>query len=351
MSLSILGLGVAQPELYYTQERAAELISLWSKHDPVQTRRLATLYSHTGILRRHVIIDEPAEFFVGTDGPPTSWRMNRYDERIRPLALAAAGRALEASGVPPEAFTHLVTVSCTGFATPGFDFALIEELGLPRSVQRTHVGFMGCHGALNGLRVARAFTASEPEARVLLCAAELCSLHFRHGTNSEKAVINALFADGAAALVGASEAPSRPAAWRATASGSYLLPDSSDAMAWKIGDFGFDMGLLPSVPGLIERNLGPWLVGWLGGLGLGLDDVGSWAIHPGGPLILDSIQKALHLDEETLSVSREVLAECGNMSSPTVLFILDRLRRRSAPLPCVALAFGPGLVIEAALFS
>ncbi len=272
-------------------------------------------------------------------------------ERVRPLALEAARRSIEASGVATEDFTHLVTVSCTGFSAPGFDVALIEGLGLPARVERTHIGFMGCHGALNGLRVARAFAESDPEARVLVCAAELCSLHFRQGAESERFVANALFADGAAAVVGAAEWPDRPAAWRLAASGSYLAPDSAEAIGWRIGDHGFDMELSPRVAGMIAEHLGPWLESWLARQGLGLEDVASWAVHPGGPRILESVRETLDLEESATSVSREVLAECGNMSSPTVLFILDRLRQRRAALPCVALAFGPGLVIEAALFT
>jgi predicted naringenin-chalcone synthase len=121
-------------------------------------------------------------------------------------------------------------------------------------------------------------------------------------------------------------------------------------MTWNIGDHGFTMTLSPRVPDLIAAHLRPWLEQWLGQHGLGLERVASWAVHPGGPRILSAVEKALGLPREATAVSREVLAACGNMSSPTVLFILDRLRERSAPRPCVALGFGPGLVAEAMLF-
>jgi predicted naringenin-chalcone synthase len=211
---------------------------------------------------------------------------------------------------------------------------------------------MGCHGAINGLKVARAFAESQPAGRVLLCAAELCSLHFQFARDSSLAVANALFSDGAAALVGAVPDPIRPSdAWKLSGSGSCLLPDTEDAMGWKIGDHGFLMHLSKRITHLIAENLKPWLRQWLDGYDLRIEDVATWAIHPGGPRILESVMGPLGLDEKSVVESRAVLSECGNMSSPTILFIIDRLMRRNAPRPCVALAFGPGLAIEAGLFS
>ena len=273
-----------------------------------------------------------------------------YETEAPPLAEAAARRALEDASTPVEAITHLVTVSCTGFFSPGLDAALVETLGLPRTVNRTHVGFMGCHGALNGLRVA-ASHVWEPEARVLLCAVELCSLHFAYGWDPEMIVANALFADGAAAVVGVAAENGEAPGWSVQAQGTFLMPMSGDAMSWRIGDHGFRMTLSATVPGLIRTNLGGWLEGWLQDQGLGMDDVGSWAVHPGGPRILEAVEDALALENGLLDVSREVLRRHGNMSSPTVLFILERLRKTGAALPCVALAFGPGLVVEAMLVS
>jgi len=362
MSFVIGGLGTALPEHRVEQARAAELTSRLSGHDDAQTRRLAALYRRSGVRTRHVALLDRLDVSgpdLGPDanllGPTTQARMEHYEAAIRPLALEASRLALASSEVAASKITHLVTVSCTGFTAPGFDLALIEGLRLPPGVARTHVGFMGCHGALNGLRVARAFAASEPSARVLLCAAELCSLHFRYGFGADLAVSNALFGDGSAALVGYREGSNgalgdRDHPWRLVANGSTLMPGTGDAMSWRIGDNGFAMTLSPQVAGHISENLRAWLVAWLGRHDLTLKDVGSWAVHPGGPRILDAVERALDLDPQALADSRAVLSECGNMSSPTVLFILDRLRRRSAPLPCVSLGFGPGLVIEAALF-
>jgi predicted naringenin-chalcone synthase len=225
----------------------------------------------------------------------------------------------------------------------------MQGLGLPRRVQRTHVGFMGCHGALNGLQVVRAICGADPHARVLLCAVEVCSVHFQYGWHPDQTVASALFADGAAALVAVPASTAPADAWCVAATGSCLLPNSEAAMTWRIGDHGFEMTLSARVPELIHEHLGAWTQEWLAEHCLRLEEIGSWAVHPGGPRILCAAEEALEVPSEALAASWEVLAECGNMSSPTVLFILDRLCSGRAPLPCVALGFGPGLVVEAAL--
>jgi alpha-pyrone synthase len=287
----------------------------------------------------------------GTDddcGPSTRARMEHYAELAPPLAIAAAGRALQQSGLAAERITHLITVSCTGFFAPGLDLVLMRGLGLAPTVERAQIGYMGCHGALNGLRVARAFTGSDPEACVLLCATELCSLHYHYGWNPQKMIANALFSDGSAAVVGTAASAERPA-WQVTATGACLIPSSAEAMTWRIGDHGFEMTLSKKVPELIARHLRPWLESWLGRHGLSVEGIASWAIHPGGPKILSAVEEALALRPEATAVAREVFAQYGNMSSPTVLFILDRLRSRGSERPCVAMGFGPGLMAEAAL--
>jgi predicted naringenin-chalcone synthase len=276
--------------------------------------------------------------------------MERYAAEAGPLAVSAARSALDDAAIAPARVTHLITVSCTGFYAPGFDAALIRELDLSREVARTHVGFMGCHGVFNGLKVARGFVGADPSAVPLVCAVELCSLHHQYGWDSDKIVANALFADGAGAVVGVSGGtPAGANAYRLLASGSTLIDDSEDTMSWRLGNHGFLMTLSPTVPDLIGQHLRGWLEDWLARQRINLNAVASWAVHPGGPRILSAVGETLGLDPSQLHDSQRVLAELGNMSSPTILFILDRLRRAGASRPCVALAFGPGLAVEAAL--
>jgi len=369
MSLAILGLGTALPRHPFTQKEAANVIASFFCETDEQRRMLPILFRKAGVTRRHSVLAErpreegPIQTFYGPAsgpsdrGPSTRKRMDVYRKESIPLAFEAARRALDQAKILPNDLTQIITVSCTGFTAPGLDIALIKSLGLKPTIPRLHVGFMGCHGVFNALQAASAMVATELRSRVLICAVELSSLHLHYGWDPDSIVPHALFADGAGALVvGSLREPDsrsrseRPTPWQATAFGSCLFPDSEHAMTWNIGDHGFEMTLSADVPDLIARNLRPWLEAWLRRNDWQIKDVRSWAIHPGGPRILTAVRDALSLDDKDLADSQAVLADHGNMSSPTILFILDRLRRRAAPRPCVALSFGPGLIAEAAIF-
>jgi len=362
----ILGMGNALPKRSIGQQDAAKLAEAFSCHNEKQGRLLPVLYERTRVDRRASVLLEPngteeraaQSFFHALRhrddrGPDTESRMSRYAAEAPGLALLSSKKALAEAHVLPNNIGHLVTVTCTGFAAPGFDIALIKGLGLSSGVTRTHIGFMGCHGIFNGLRVASALARENPKKGVLLCSVELCSLHFAYGWQPDRVVTNALFADGSsAAVISAVDGTSngRTQGWILSACGSELFPDSEEAMTWEIGNHGFKMSLSARVPGLIGTHLRPWLTSWLEKQGLPMAEVRSWAIHPGGPRVLDTVVSALKLPDAAAGTSRRVLAENGNMSSATILFILDRLVRDQAPTPCVALGFGPGLVVEAALF-
>lgn len=369
-AVGLLGVGTAVPPHKIGQTDAAHFATLLSAYDEEHARLVSVLYRRSGVRERHLaVLDAPP--WVGAQprdlqslfdvvspadegthqGPTTAERMAYYADRAAPLAAEAASAALDSARVRASAVTHLVTVSCTGFVAPGVDVALITRLGLCSSVERVHVGFMGCQGALNGLRVARSLVASSDATHVLLCAVELCGLHLQYSSEPDTIVANSLFADGAAAAVIGCPDERDDSVWRLRAHGAGLVPDSLDTMTWSIGDHGFAMTLSARVPGLIETHLGPWMSAWLGRHRLRVEDIASWAIHPGGTRIVSAAEKALGLDSQAGAVAREVLAEYGNMSSPTILFVLKRLADRGAARPCVALAFGPGLSIEAALLT
>jgi predicted naringenin-chalcone synthase len=257
----------------------------------------------------------------------------------------------------PEEITHVVAVTCTGFFAPGLDIMLVKRLGLPAATRRAVIGFMGCYAAFNGLRVADGFCKSHPGARVLLVCAELCTLHFQVTDSMEDAVINSLFSDGAAAAVLSSVDSEAADGKLVYVDNASLLDDDSEAhMTWDIGDTGFNMGLSRRVPAVIGSRVGPFLQTLLERNGLATADVDFWAIHPGGRAIVERTQEILGLTDDQVFDSLEVLRLNGNMSSPTILFVLERLLRRrrekadSARLrTALAMAFGPGLTLEACL--
>jgi len=364
MSAEILGIGIATPRHSLPQDRIATLAKTYSCEHSKQERVLESLYRLTRIKTRgSVLIGDnddaqsmpffPPRLSLADHGPGTEERMQRYALESVPLALSAAENALRESGLQPSEITHLVTVSCTGFFAPGPDIVLIKRLGLNPEVSRLHIGFMGCHGALNGLRQCQSIADADPGARILLCAVELCSLHLQYGWNPHSILANSLFADGAAAVVLARTMATREESktWSVASSGSYVMPDSEDAMTWKIGNHGFEMTLSHRVPDLIRENLRPWLEQWLARHDLALGDIATWAVHPGGPRILSEVVDILQLPNDSIAASRAILREFGNMSSPTILFILQRLRSQDAPRPCLAIGFGPGLTIEVGLLN
>lgn len=358
MTVMIQGLGTAVPPGRLLQTEAAELAQARCAGSPVERAWIRRVYRASGVRERGSVLlgagnDKSAiEAFLplpsGPEdrGPTTAVRLERYAAEAGPLGARAASAALANADVEPARISHVVTVSCTGLMSPDLGEILIHRLNLSPDVGRASLGFMGCHGALNGLRVAASFVRDAPRARVLLCCTELCSLHFQYGRNRQQLVANALFADGAGAVILGGATPD---GFRLMATASRVLPDSADEMTWAIGDHGFEMGLSPRVPVLIREKLREWLRNWLSDEAISLDDVAHWAIHPGGPKIIEAVGEALALPDESTEASHEVLERHGNMSSPTVLFVIEKLRDRGARGLCVALAFGPGLVFEAAL--
>ncbi|MEI7658411.1 MAG: type III polyketide synthase [Phycisphaerae bacterium] len=362
MNAFLAGIGLASPHGTITSAESVDLASMIAGEgaDRAAASRLAT---GTGIRTRSSVLwrEGEGQSMYGPpreghrDGPGTAERLREATRHASELAEAASRRAMAASRAEASSITHVVTASCTVLEAPGFDQALMEQLGLDRGVRRTNVGFMGCHAAINALAMADAIVRADPRAVALVCCVELCSLHMHYSSRPDRLVANALFADGAAACVvrGSAAADDAPAI---RVFGSRLFGDergrpTREAMAWSIGDHGFEMTLSPRVPRLLETACGPWIDEVLRRAGLSRGEVGGWAIHPGGPRVVEAIAKGLDLSprakEQAESDALGVLADHGNMSSATVLFILERLASRGVPRPWVAMAFGPGLAGEA----
>jgi prepilin-type processing-associated H-X9-DG protein len=360
---AILGIGTASPTTI-AQEQILQVAREMAGATPDQELWLKRVFLHSGIEKRGIVLvgDDPADlqplrrFYPPPSspadrGPTTAVRMARYAMDAPVLAHAAAIRALTDSQTASDQITHLITVSCTGFFAPGLDAALIGRLKLSPAVRRLHVGFMGCHAAFNALAAARDTVVADANARVLVCCVELCSLHFAYGWDPGKLVANALFADGSAAAVVGRPRADHPTMWHLRDTASFLLPDSLDAMTWRIGDHGFEMTLSQSVPTVIRANLLQWCQTWLAKHDLRISDIAGWAIHPGGPKILSAVADALELPHEVLNHSRHILANHGNMSSATVPFILHRMAQEITSGPCVAIGLGPGLMVEGMLLN
>ena len=281
------------------------------------------------------------DFYRRGGFPDTAHRMARYEREALPLA----NRAVANLGIDfePDEITHLIIVSCTGFAAPGLDLQLAAQLGLAANVERTLVGFMGCSAAIPALKLARHIVRSDVGARVLVVAIELCTLHMQESGQLEELLSFLHFADGCAAAV----VSARPFGIAIEGFDSAVLPASADHITWRIGSHGFEMRLSGQVPAAILRVLG--------GKPLFPPEadraaVALWAIHPGGRTVLDAVEMGLDLAPQSLSSSRRVLRDYGNMSSATVLFVLREMIDRGAAGRGCAMAFGPGIVAETMSF-
>ena len=312
------------------------------------SRRLALfnrMAERSGIAHRYSIFEsegagDAAHFYRPGAFPGTGARMKLFESFAPGLACEATERLL--AGEDRSRITHLIVTCCTGFFAPGIDLQLVERCGLNSDIERTFVGFMGCYAAINALKLARHIVRSEPGARVLAINLELCTLHLRETTDLEEILSFLLFGDGcAAALISADQTGVRMDSFKAA-----LVPDTADLIRWNIREQGFDMVLSGGVPGAIRSGLARARSTFLDAAPIDL-----WAVHPGGRSVLDAVEGALELPPLALSVSRGVLNDFGNMSSSTVMFVLERLMRDAAPGSCgCAMAFGPGLVAETMRF-
>jgi predicted naringenin-chalcone synthase len=375
-SVALLGIGTAVPPAL-TQQQLADLALERCCFSPTHRAALQRMFLRCGVGSRGSVLareasgtrDDPnahedadalaeirAFYSSAQDsshrGPGTAQRMRRYALEAPPLAQSAASAALAAAQISADAVAHLITVSCTGFVAPGLDGELIRRLDLRPDVRRLHIGFMGCHAAFNALAAARDSVLADPDAIVLVCCVELCTLHFTYDSDPQTLVAAALFADGAAATVvaGANHLNgSTGAHWQLRQTASRLVPQCADAMTWTVGDHGFQMTLSPEVPELIRRHVKPWCEKWLDEQNIAISEISNWAVHPGGPKILTAVEESLSLIPGALDCSRQILQDHGNMSSNTVLFILQALAAQNATGPCVAIGFGPGLMMEGML--
>jgi predicted naringenin-chalcone synthase len=275
--------------------------------------------------------------------PSTAERMARYEIEAPKLAAQAVARL----GDAVRDATHLIVTSCTGLSAPGIDLEMVQRCGLDPSVERTVIGFMGCYAAITALKLARHIVRSDASAKVLVLSVELCTLHLQETEDLDRLLTFLLFGDGASAALVSAE----PSGLALDAFNAVLVQQAADQITWNIRDCGFDMVLSGQVPATINDALRVGATRVLPDVSA--DAIDMWAVHPGGRTVLDAVEGAFGLGEPALAASRAVLRDYGNMSSPTVMFVLEALMRQRRPAGArgCAMAFGPGLTAETMLFS
>lgn len=356
----IISIGTAVPEYRHQQERICEFMSRVYAINETEKRKLRFLYKYSGIKTRYSVLQDynlPAsewKFFIPTENlepfPSLEKRMRSFREHAAPLSLKAIGDCLD--NHKDKKITHLITVSCTGMSAPGLDLELIELLNLPATTWRTSINFMGCYAAIHALKLADAICKSDKEANVLIVCVELCTLHFQKKYTPDNISSAILFSDGAAAVLvsGNNEAEGL----NIDHFYSSVSFKSKQEMVWELSSSGFLLTLSGYIPGLIEEDFNNIVGESLKETKLSKQDITHWCIHPGGKKILEAVHNSLQFTNGQLQNCYDILSEYGNMSSPTILFVLKRIKGsldKNQNSKIFGAAFGPGLTMETFVLS
>ena len=361
MSAYIYDIATAVPAISQRQDDIREIMK-----ERVPTNRksrtiIHQIYAHSGIEKRHLDnaqdyhTDESSFFhrIFDRDNPPgTEERNDIYRTEATRLFVEVAEKLLAQNPqISKEAVTHVVTVSCTGFFAPGPEFEVVKQLGLPPSTERYHIGFMGCYAMFPALRLAQTICKADPDAVVMAISCELSGLHLQASEVLDDLVAASVFADGASGALITSTPPEK-SGFELLNFTNALAYEGEKEMVWTIGNKGFNLALSRYIPDIIEGNLSEIIEPILREHGISKNEIAMWAVHPGGRIILDKIEQSMSLKPEQIAPSRTVLANYGNMSSATILFVLDEVRKAglSHGAHVLPMAFGPGLTIETGLF-
>ncbi len=356
----IISIGTAVPVYKHEQEKIFEFMSRVYAINDVEKRKLKFLYRHSGIKSRYSVLADyglPANewnFFVPTENlelfPSIEKRMKAFRAYAAPLSVKAIDECL--NGFKNKNITHLITVSCTGMSAPGLDLELIERLGLPATTWRTSINFMGCYAAIHALKLADAICKADMNANVLIVCVELCTLHFQKKYTPDNIASGILFSDGAAAvLVTGKDEDDGMNIDHFYSSVSFK---SKQEMVWELSSTGFLLTLSGYIPELIEEDFSHIVNECLVETSLEKEDITHWCIHPGGKKILEAVHNSLQFTNGQLRDCYDILREFGNMSSPTILFVLKKIREslnKEQRNTIFGAAFGPGLTIETFVLS
>jgi alpha-pyrone synthase len=362
MKSFITAIGTANPVHCFEQMKIVEFMAEGAGMNVEERKKLSVLYKASGIKKRYSVLPdfgtskENYTFFKKKDGislPGIKPRMELYQNEALKIALEAIRDCfLQHSSVNPLQITHLITVSCTGMYAPGLDIEIISSLNLSENIRRTCVNFMGCYAAFNALKIADSICRADENAKVLIVCVELCTIHYQNKKDRDTLLSNALFSDGAAAVIIESKSEQK-SALQIDSFHCDLNTGGSKEMAWYITDNGFEMTLSSYVPELIRNGIGKLTGNLLGKFGLNAADIDCFAIHPGGKRILEVIEQELMIPRNKNSYSHKILSEYGNMSSATILFVLrdvlNNFRNTMQHGKVLSFAFGPGLTLESML--
>lgn len=353
----IISIGTAVPAFRHEQEDILEFMQRIYSITREDERKLRFIYHQSKISTRYSVISDYSKpvqdwkFYPKVEGiepfPSLEQRMVLYEKHAAPLSVDAIRKCL-GNKISAKEITHLITVSCTGMSAPGLDLQIVDILGLSKNIFRTSINFMGCYAAIHAIKLADIICKSDSLARVLVVCTELCTIHFQKEATQDNISSSLLFADGsAAALISADHHPAKGI--RLSDFYSEVLPKGKKDMSWELSSTGFLMTLSNYIPDLIEEDFLGLTENLLNRNNLKIQDINHWCIHPGGKKILESIHQSLHFTNGQLEESYSVLNEFGNMSSPTILFVLEKIMHkldyRQKNMICGA-AFGPGLTME-----
>lgn len=354
---NIVSIGTAVPQHRHDQLAILAFMQRVYALDQVEARKLRFLYTQSGISQRYSVLPDyslsPEEwtFYPPTESletfPSLEQRMLCYQKEAVLLSTQAVENCLKQARLPLNEVTHLITVSCTGMSAPGLELQLMERLQMPVNLNRSCINFMGCYAALHALKQADAVCQSNPFAKVLIVCTELCTLHFQKTPSIDNMTASMLFGDGAAAVLVSNEATQNGPVKLRNFYGEVFLTGKQD-MSWQLSSTGFLMALSGYVPDLIAADFKPMVQRALERYELSWEQVEQWCIHPGGKRILQVIEQTLELPETALTEGYSILDKFGNMSSPSILFVLQEMLQQKRSGITIAAAFGPGLTMETA---
>lgn len=332
--------------------------------DEIEKRKLRFLYHQSGIQSRYSVLPDYSldamewKFYPPTENldpfPGLEKRMEWYNKAAPALSVTAVKKCIRQK-IKKEEITHLITVSCTGMSAPGLDLHIMESMDLPKNIFRTSVNFMGCYAAIHAMKLADSFCRNDPGAKVIIVCTELCTLHFQKETSMDSLASGLLFADGSAALLVANDKVGHEGLTIKNFH-SEVRSNGKEDMSWQLSPTGFLMKLSASVPGLIEKDFNLLLKNALQKAKIKKEEISHWCIHPGGKRILEAIEKSTSVSNEDLKYSYRVLKDYGNMSSPTILFVLKEILeslkiKKEKKSNIFGAAFGPGLTMETFILS